>query len=254
MRRRTDPLAAVVEPFVRCPKIVLQRTKGVTSENAAVNGLTEEQMRANRFEVVSRLADDLAHEIKNPLNAVVINLEVLRARVRKGAVDAALDRADVIESEVRRLHQLVDRMLQLLRPERDVADTLALDHVLDELLPLVEAQARLARNEFTTDCPATVFVPVRRDVLKFALLNLFTAVHDGLCEGGGTLSLQCETGDADVRLRIRAVRATGDRNDPDEDGVASAARIAGVLLGTCGGRVEHDGAGVTVVLPRATGA
>jgi signal transduction histidine kinase len=225
----------------------------VTSEKTSSGELNEEQIRANRFALVSRLADDLAHEIKNPLNAIVINLEVLRARIRKGASDAALDRADVIEGEVRRLHQLVDRMLQLLRPDRDESATLALDHVLDELLPLIEAQTRLARNTFVADCSATVFVPVRRDVLKFALLNIFTAVHDRLGEGGGTLSLECRPGAADVRLHIGDVRAEPDRNDRDRDGVATAARIAGVLLATCGGRVDHDGAGVTVVLPRATG-
>jgi signal transduction histidine kinase len=226
----------------------------VTKENAAAAaGFTEDQIRANRFELVSRLADDLAHEIKNPLNAIVINLEVLRARVRKGASDAALDRADVIEGEVRRLHQLVDRMLQLLRPDREVAATLALDQLLDELLPLVEAQTRLARNTFTTDCPATVFVPVRRDVLKFALLNIFTAVHDCLGEGGGTLLLRCEPRATEVRLFIGDVYADTDRNERDRGGVATAARFAGVLLATCGGRVEHDSAGVSVVLPRATG-
>lgn len=227
----------------------------MTSENAETAGLNDEQFRANRFELVSRLADDLAHEIKNPLNAIVINLEVLRGRIRKGATDAALDRADVIEGEVRRLHQLVDRVLQLLRPDREEAATLALDHVLDELLPLVEAQARLARNVFVADCHgASVFVPVRRDVLKFALLNILTAVHDRLGEGGGTISLECEAGAADVRLHIRHEQGDSDRNDGQPDGVATAARIAGVLLAPCGGRVEHDHAGATVVLPRATGS
>jgi len=117
----------------------------------------------------------------------------------------------------------------------------------------VEAQCRLARNTFSTDCVATVFVPVRRDVLKFALLNLFTAVQDRLGEGGGTLSLRCEPGAADVRLFIGDVHTDNDRNEHDRRGVATAARFAGVLLATCGGQVEHDSAGVSVVLPRATG-
>jgi signal transduction histidine kinase len=225
----------------------------VARKNATRASLNDEQVRANRFELVSRLADDLAHEIKNPLNAIVINLEVLRSRIRSGATEAALGRADVIEEEVHRLHQLVDRMLQLLRPARDHAATVALDLVLDELLPLIEAQARLARNTFVANCQATVFVPGPRDVLKFALLNIFTAVHDRLGEGGGTLSLACEPVSGDVCLHIRDIHDGPDRNEQDQDGVATAARIAGVLLATCGGRVELDHAGVVVRLPRATG-
>ena len=41
--------------------------------------------RANRYDILSRLADDLAHEIKNPLNAIVVNLEVLRRKIETGA-------------------------------------------------------------------------------------------------------------------------------------------------------------------------
>ena len=212
--------------------------------------LNEEQFRANRYELVSRLADDLAHEIKNPLNAIVINLEVLRARIRKGNGTAALDRADVIEAEVRRLHHLVDRMLQLLRPDRDEIPSLALDRALDEILPLIEAQTRLARNEFTADCRATVYVSARRDLLKFALLNLFTAVHERLGEGGGTLALQCDTTDADVRLFIRDLH-TEAAVVAARDGLPERVRIANALLASCGGRVEYDAKGVTVIIPRA---
>jgi signal transduction histidine kinase len=42
--------------------------------------LAAEQGLAERFALVRRIADDLAHELKNPLNAMVINLEVLRSQ------------------------------------------------------------------------------------------------------------------------------------------------------------------------------
>jgi signal transduction histidine kinase len=128
-------------------------------ESQQIPELTDEQLRALRFELVSRLADDIAHEIKNPLNSIVINLEVLRVRIGRQDTDAALERAGVIEHEARRLHALVDRLLQLLRPERDPATSLALDQLFDELLPLVEARVRMARNEFRQDCTATFYVP-----------------------------------------------------------------------------------------------
>src|SRR5690606_30390207 len=42
---------------------------------------TPMMIRDNKLALVERLADDLAHEIKNPLHAMVINLEVLRRRI-----------------------------------------------------------------------------------------------------------------------------------------------------------------------------
>jgi signal transduction histidine kinase len=218
----------------------------VTTHNADLN---DEQFRANRFEMVSRLADDLAHEIRNPLNAIVINLEVLRARVRRGDAGAALERADVIEAEARRLHQLVDRLLQLLRPDREDAASLALDQALDELLPLIEAQVRLARNEFTADCAAALFVAVRRDVLKFALLNVMTAVHERLGEAGGEFRFECVARSDHIRLSVRDVHRVG--GGRDGRAVAHAAALAAALLAPGGGTVSADDAGVIIVLPRA---
>jgi signal transduction histidine kinase len=214
--------------------------------------ISEDQFRANRYALVSQLADDLAHEIKNPLNAIVINLEVLKVRVVKGDGAAALERAGVIEQEVRRLHELMERLLQLMRPEREEAANLPVDSALDELLPLIEAQVRLARNELRVDCNASVFVPVRRDIFKFAMLNLLTAVHQRLGEGGGTLAVGCVPDAVDVRLVIAAEPAVAgespDGGDPDFE---RALGLAAALLEPAGGRIARAGAGVTVTLPRS---
>jgi signal transduction histidine kinase len=214
---------------------------------------SDEQFRANRFALISRLADDLAHEIKNPLNSIIINLEVLKVRVTKGDAGAALDRAAVIEQELRRLHQLMDRLLQLLRPDREDAANLSVDSTLNELLPLIEAQSRLARNELRVDCRTTGFVAVRRDVFKFALLNLLMAMHDRLGEGGGTMAVACGCDDLHVSVSI-------DLEPVQRDSLASrylapdfdrAVEVASALLAPTGGRIECDGSGVLVILPRA---
>jgi signal transduction histidine kinase len=214
--------------------------------------ITEEQLRANRFALVSRLADDLAHEIKNPLNAIVINLEVLKVRVAKGDADAAIERAGVIEHEVRRLHALVERLLQLIRPERDEAASLPLESALDELLPLLEAQTRLARNEFVADCHTSAFVAVRRDVFRFAALNLLTAVHECLGEGGGTLSVRCSQDDDSVAVVVEATAGTDIPALPPPGADFDAAlAVAATLLHPCGATVDRRPGGVAIRLPRA---
>jgi signal transduction histidine kinase len=213
-----------------------------------LNVPSEEQFRANRFELVSRLADDLAHEIRNPLNAIVINLEVLKVRLARADNEGVSDRVEVIEHEARRLHQLVDRLLQLLRPAREEAASLALDQALDEVLPLIETQARLARNEFRNICNGAAFVPVRGDILKFALLNFFTAVHERLGEGGGVLTLDCRIDDLSVTLQLRTESSSA-LVAPDPAFTRSI-QLAADLLAPCGGRVETVPDGADMVLPR----
>lgn len=151
------------------------------SEQAGVRlGLDE---RANRYDVVSKLADDLAHEIRNPLNAMVVNLEVLRRRVAAGAQDKALDLTGVIDQEIARLTKLVDQLVFLMRPPRADANPMSVDETVEELRLLLETQAAGARVDFALTTGSELFTRLPRDVVKFALLNLITAVYaDGTPE------------------------------------------------------------------------
>ena len=67
---------------------------------------------------LQRLAGRVAHEIKNPLNAVAVNLEVVRARCARGSVDpsAVLPFAETAVGELDRVARLVDALLALARP------------------------------------------------------------------------------------------------------------------------------------------
>jgi signal transduction histidine kinase len=215
--------------------------------------LSARQTQANRYDIVSRLADDLAHEIRNPVNSIVIGLEVLRVQLDRGDTDGARRRTAVIEEEVRRLHHLIDRLLLLIRPERTPADSVTLDTVLDEILPLIEAKVRLARNSLVADCPASIIVPAPRDALRLALLNLFIAIHDRLGEGGGTLTCRCTADGDTVRLLVAAETAADATFVPGSGrGVEAAAAVAAALLHGYGTLIGPDENGVTIVLSRAT--
>lgn len=73
---------------------------------------------------LQRLAGRVAHEIKNPLNAVAVNLEVVRARCARGGIEpsAVLPFAETAVGELERVARLVDALLALARPAgRDLA-------------------------------------------------------------------------------------------------------------------------------------
>lgn len=78
-----------------------------------------EMSAEQRLSILSRVADDLAHEIKNPLHAAVINLEVLRRRMaRLEGGEEALRVADIIGAELDRVGRRVEMLLRLARPDR----------------------------------------------------------------------------------------------------------------------------------------
>jgi signal transduction histidine kinase len=76
---------------------------------------------------LQRLAGRIAHEIKNPLNAVAVNLEVVRSRCERGSVDSAavLPFAGAAAGQLERVSRLVDALLMLARPAQPDLATLA---------------------------------------------------------------------------------------------------------------------------------
>jgi signal transduction histidine kinase len=221
---------------------------------------TTEQILANRFGLVSRLAEDLAHEIKNPLHSMAINLEVMRRRVTAGDQTGAFERAAVIDSELHRVNELVERLLRLVRPTQAQPRTTDVRAILDEVTPLLAVQAKLARIAFGYD-PDEVrgSVAVPPATVKFALLNVAQEVLDLARAAGGALRISLEQGpvitvaahlpDAGLVAVPPAARTSS------APGVAFAER----LLDGSGGTVEHDRAvpGVMAVrmsLPADTSA
>jgi two-component system NtrC family sensor kinase len=67
---------------------------------------------------LQRLAGRVSHEIKNPLNAVAVNLEVVRSRCARGSVEpaAVLPFATAAAGELERVTRLVEALLALARP------------------------------------------------------------------------------------------------------------------------------------------
>lgn len=181
----------------------------VKNEEADVRPIFD--YRANRYDVVSRLADDLAHEIKNPLNAIVVNLEVLRRKIATGASEVAVERANVVDHEIARVHALVDQLLQLMRPPRSEPKTISLDETLEDLRPVLDAQAKAARVKLEVAADAGLFVKAARDVVKFALLNLVVAMYE-LGEDLVHVRIETRAGGDNAEIVVRSEPAAFESN------------------------------------------
>ena len=79
------------------------------------------------LEALQSLAARVAHEIRNPLNAVAVNLEVVRSRCERGNAEApaVLPFASAAAGQLERVSKLIDALLALARPGRSDLATLA---------------------------------------------------------------------------------------------------------------------------------
>jgi signal transduction histidine kinase len=143
----------------------------------------------------------VAHEIKNPLNAIGLRLELLRARL--GEPDQELfGEIDILSREVHRLDRVVKTFLDFSRPLDVHLQDIDLGVLAGEVTEFITPQARLAKIEMDFSAPSGP-APMRgdSDLLKQAVLNLVTNAMDAM-PGGGRLRVHVEKGGDKLILEI----------------------------------------------------
>ncbi len=156
---------------------------------------------SSRLASISRLTGGVAHEIKNPLNAIAINLEVLRSRLAGDSEERTAE-VDVIAREISRLDRVVKTFLNFTRPVELKLTMLDVGETLREIGQLVEEQA--ARSQvglmvFTPEGPAAAWADP--DLLKQALLNIVVNGIESM-PNGGPLYLRLLLGREEIALEV----------------------------------------------------
>jgi signal transduction histidine kinase len=221
--------------------------------------LMEERVRRmERFLSLGTLASGLHHEIKNPLTALSIHVQLLEKRLRESAPRRPVDELlGVVKSEILRLNGVLESFrdfASLQRLDLRPTDPLA---VLDELARLIRPQAAQQRVEVVLEHPAEGAPPVPLDVEKFkqAVLNLMINALEAMAEGG-RLVVRAKTRDGELLV---AISDTGPGIPPElhpslfKPYFSTKARGTGMglaltekLVGQHGGRIDFQtGAGGT---------
>lgn len=149
---------------------------------------------SRKLGALGRLSAGIAHEVKNPLNATMIHLELLKMQLADSP--GALDHVAVIAAQVRRLDEVVQGFLKFTRPEELQLQPVAIRPLLEELMPVISAEASKhhvdVRLEFPSDLPPASADP---GLLQQAFLNLALNACQAMPQGG--------------RLRIAGARGPG---------------------------------------------
>ena len=147
--------------------------------------LGRELQTADRLAAISRVTSGVAHEVKNPLNAILLHVEVAKAKLANGQVDVA-PQMEIIGSEILRLDRVVKTFLDFTRPvELKLANT-PLRDLVRELVDLARPQADAARIRVVVveEAAEEVEVRVDRDLLKQAVLNVVVNAIEAMPAGG----------------------------------------------------------------------
>jgi two-component system, sporulation sensor kinase E len=231
--------------------------------------MQEEQHSERQLNFLGRLAGVLSHELRNPLNAIFLHLDIIDEELRqltpgdRTQVDLSLV---TVKTEVVRLHELMQDYLVLTR----LSD---FQRTPEDVSMLLEAVARKAQDQLAAHgiplhqegFDDLGEVSIHKSILQRALLNLVQQAATAMPQGG-RLTLRSWRTPSHVHL---AVHHTGDSLQPNtilqEFSASQAAALAEenfalyvvyAIVTAHGGVLEASSASgqgttVTVTLPSA---
>jgi signal transduction histidine kinase len=194
---------------------------------------------SRKLVALGRLTAGIAHEVKNPLNAMIIHLELLRTKIRSAmqsaapqpqalataggplglaqtasvtsslspAAQSALEHVEVIENEIRRLDGVVQGFLKFTRPEDLRLAPVRVPELLAAMQPIVEPEARKNGVKVLMDCQSDLpAVNGDAGMLRQAFLNLAINACQAMPQGG-SLRISCAA-IAHQRVEVR-IQDTG---------------------------------------------
>lgn len=138
---------------------------------------------SRRMASIGRLTAGVGHEVKNPINAIVVHLELLRNKVQGG--DDAMRHLDVIQSEIRRLDRVVQTLVDFSRPVELQLRDQDLRDVVSKVLLLASAELQTRGIAVESQAPAWPVVSrVDADLIEQALLNIVINGAQAMASGG----------------------------------------------------------------------
>ncbi len=168
--------------------------RDVTSERQR----TEKELRAGATQAVRDLASGVAHEIGNPLNALSLNLQLLK-RDPSGVAEVV----DECQAQIERLDGILKGFLQALRPSRPDLKPGNVADPLTTCLKTLKAQLEERRIALTLDIPGTLpAVALDKAQMEQVFFNLLKNALEAIPDGGH-IDIDLASDDNDVIVSIR---------------------------------------------------
>jgi signal transduction histidine kinase len=188
---------------------------------------------SRRMAAIGRLTSGVGHEVKNPINAIVVHLELLKSKLGE-AEGPATRHLEVIDAEIRRLDRVVQTLVDFSRPVELQLHEQDLRLVIGDVLALAADELTTRKIKLTSRMPEEPLIAnVDADLLKQAVLNVIQNGAQAMPEGG-RLEVTLEEDRSADGARLPQAR----RNGVDGVRTAHAAPRFAVL------RIADEGEGI----------
>ena len=156
----------------------------IMRDTESVRRLGDEIEMSRRLSASGRLTRGVAHEVKNPINAIVLHLQLLQNKLAQEEPDTRRH-VDIIDNEIRRLDRVVQTLVDFTRPRDLHIEEVDLRQLLEDVAQLAGPDAE--QHGVTIGCHLpNLNLPVKVDVdlMKQAILNVVINGVQAMPQGG----------------------------------------------------------------------
>jgi signal transduction histidine kinase len=168
----------------------------------SVEAVESELELSRRMAAIGRLTSGVGHEVKNPINAIVVHVELLKSKLAATGTGApAFRHLDIIESEIHRLDRVVQMLVDFSRPVELQLREHDLRSVVGAVLALAVEELSSHNVTLIRTLPSNPLpVNIDADLIKQAVLNVIKNGAQAMPEGG-TLRVTLEESKRDDSRR-----------------------------------------------------
>jgi signal transduction histidine kinase len=157
---------------------------------------------AKRLAALSRLTSGVAHEVKNPLNAIVIHLELLKARVSESSPDVEKN-LSVITQEIKRLDRVVRNFLSFNKPVEVKLQEAEIHPIIQDVVSLAATEATRYNVQISIQNHNSLpKVRLDPDLMKQCLLNIVLNGCQAMPQGG-QLEIASDVRNSSLEISIK---------------------------------------------------
>jgi signal transduction histidine kinase len=146
--------------------------QGLQEANRVLRDTQEQLIRTEKLATIGQLAAGIAHEVKNPLTAILGFAGTIQSSASTLSPEEVREYAGIVVDESRRLQSIIDEVRQYSKPKGYMMEPASLVEVVEEIVSFTRFDTLLRQVEIQRAYHARPIVRLNRDKIKQVLLNL----------------------------------------------------------------------------------